>query len=251
MNNFAKLKRFFVFCLIGSLIVSAFVAVVAVLMGNFNEVTVRVFATLGMVVVHSLASLLFIWDDERQDTFERFAFFVSTLFVLVILSFLASIFGIWKIFSGEVVYKIYQTFFLVGFASLHADILSKILKKEGYINLVVYTNYLIMFLVFSMLLPVIYINKASMILGEFYFRVVGALGIVDGTLSILAIIFYKLYLHNHPQVQNVLSPGAVIDTKVQRRGLSLWVWLLLIYLAFQMLSSIVYFGAYKASQFMN
>jgi hypothetical protein len=154
--KFSELKKFFLFNLIGSLVVSALVAVITVLFGTFNEVTWRVFGTLGMVVAHSLVSLMFIWDDEKQDTFERLGFFINTIFVLIILSFLTSIFGIWKIFSGDTVWKTYQTFFLVGFASLHADILSKVLKKETYMDNIIYTNFLVMFFVLSLVIPVIY-----------------------------------------------------------------------------------------------
>ena len=60
MIKFAELKRFFIFDFIGALVVAALVAVVTVLIGQFNEVTWRVFFTLFMVILHSLISLLFI-----------------------------------------------------------------------------------------------------------------------------------------------------------------------------------------------
>lgn len=236
MINFAEFKKFFLFNLIGSLVISALVAVVTVLIGEFNEITGRVLLTLLMVIVHSLISLAFIWDDKRQNTFERLAFFINVLFIIIIVSFLTSIFGIWKIMPGETVWHLYQTYLVIGFASLHGDILSKVLHKENYMDLIVYINYVFMAIVVLMLQPVIYIENATKVLGEFFFRILGAVGIIDGTLSILTIILYKLYMHKHPKVDSPLS------NKSEKKGLSIWVWILIIYLIAQIALPLIFFG---------
>lgn len=231
MIHFTEFKKFFFFNLIGSLVISALVAVVTVLIGEFNEITGRVLLTLLMVIVHSLISLLFIWDDERKNTFERLAFFINTLFTLIAVSFFTSIFGIWEMIPLETVWHLYQTYFVISFASLHGDILSKTLHKEKYIDIIVYVNYFFMGIVVMMLQPLIYIDNAIEILGEMFFRVLGAVGIVDGTLSILTIIFYKLYIHKHPKIDNRLGP---------KKGLSIWVWILIIYLLLQIVLPLVF-----------
>ncbi len=243
MIDFAEFKKFFLFNLIGSLIISALVAVITVLIGNFNEVTGRVFFTLFMVIVHSLISLCFIWDNEKENTFERLGFFINILFIIIVLSFLTSIFGIWRLIPGETVWHLYQTYFVFGFASLHGDILSKALNKENYMDLIVYINYLFMTIVVLMLLPAIYSYNS---LGEIFFRILGAMAIIDGTLSILTIIFYKLFMNKHPKVENPLQNGLEEKTsaKAPRRGLSTWVWILIIYLAIQVLSSLAFFGKF-------
>lgn len=239
MRNFANFKKFFLFSLIGALIVSASVAVITILIGEFNDTTARVFLTLLMVVLHSLVSLLFIWDDERQNTFDRLAFFTNVLFSLIVVSFITSILGIWEVLAGKLVWKLYETYFLTGFAALHLDILSKALKKEGYIDNIIYANYFFIGIVYFMLLPTIFIDRAHVILGDFYYRLLAAMGIIDGTLSILAIIFYKLYIHKHPEVVNPLAPG-MQEVKTQKKGLSVWVWILIIYLGFQVLTSLFF-----------
>jgi hypothetical protein len=237
MIDFAEFKKFFLFNLIGSLIISALVAVITVLIGKFNEVTVRVLFTLLMVVVHSLVCLAFIWDDEKQNTFERLSFFINVLFVLIVLSFLTSIFGIWKIIPGDIVLKLYLTYGILIFASLHGDILSKALNKETYIDLIIYVNYVFMILVVLMLQLVIYTDNFVQTLGELFFRILAALGIIDGTLSILTIIFYKLYMNKHPKVDSILQNTSVqlssSGQKQVQKGLSIWVWILIIYLIFQ------------------
>ena len=228
MISFSEFKKFFIFTFIGSLIVAALVAVITVLIGEFNEITTRVFATLFMVVGHSLISLAFIWDDSRHNTFNKLAFFVNTVFILIILSFITSLFGIWKIVPGETIWDLYQTYFLIGFASLHGDILSKALRKEKYMDIIIYANYLFIFIVVLMFLPIIYITDSTTVLSEMYFRFLAAAGIIDGTLSILTIIFYKLYMHKHPE----------IEIPVHKRGLSVWIWILIIYLFFQIIGPI-------------
>jgi len=229
MISFPELKKFFIFSFIGSLIIAALVAVITVLIGEFNEVTTRVFATLFMVVGHSLISLAFIWDDSRRNTFNKLVFFVNTVFLLIIMSFITSLFGIWKIVPGETIWDLYQTYFLIGFASLHADILSKALYKEKYMDMIIYANYLFIFIVVLMFLPIIYITDSTRVLGEMYFRILAATGIIDGTLSILTIIFYKLYMHKHPE----------IEIPVHKKGFSIWLWILIIYLFFQIIGPII------------
>lgn len=96
MIDFAELKRFFIYNLITSLIICALVAVISVLVGEFTDTLARVLFTLGMIVVHSLVALLFVWDNEKQGTFSNFRFFINTIFILIILSFITSIFGIYS-----------------------------------------------------------------------------------------------------------------------------------------------------------
>lgn len=244
MIDFAEFKKFFMFNLIGSLIISAIVAVITVLTGTMNEITGKVFTTLFMVVAHSLISLAFIWDDERQKTFERLSFFINILFVLIVISFVTSILGIWGIILGDIVWRLYMTYFVIAFASLHGDILSKALRRENYMDVIIYLNYVFMAIVALMLQPVIYTDNATRVLGEIYFRLLGAAAIIDGTLSILTIIFYKLYMNKHLKLDNPLQdnlPQAETSQKA-KRGLSIWVWILIVYLFVQIVFPMVFYG---------
>lgn len=229
MINFAEVKKFLVFTLIGSLVAAALAAVVTVLIGEFNDVAGRVFSTLALVVIHSLASLLFIWDDSRRNTFTKLPFFINTIFFLIAASLVGALFGVWDIISEKTLSNFYQTIFIIAFASFHADILSKALRREKYIDAIVYANYAFIAGVVLMLQPIIYIDdNAFEVLGELYYRILAAVGIIDGTLSILTVIFYKLYMHKHPEV---------IDIPKERKRLSVWIWILIIFLLWMTLSS--------------
>ncbi|MBW2998456.1 hypothetical protein KY321_02860, partial [Candidatus Woesearchaeota archaeon] len=63
-------------------------------------------------------------------------------------------------------------------------------------------------------------------IGEIYLRILGASAIIDGTLSILTIIFYKIYMYKHPRIEDQLANNS-------KKGLSWWVWVLIIFLVFQ------------------
>ncbi|MCB9359191.1 hypothetical protein H6503_04630 [Candidatus Woesearchaeota archaeon] len=243
MISLAEFKKYFIYILIGSLIVAALVAVVSVLIGEFNQIAGKVIITLGLVIIHSLVSLLFIWDDERQGTFSRLSFFINVIFILIILSFLTSIFGVWNLISEGIVGNLYQSYFILAFASLHADILSKALKLKNHIDIVIYINYIFMVFVVAMFMPVIFIDNAVSVLGEMYFRILGAAGIIDGTLSILVIIFYKLFMQKHPKIQ--------AEYAKKKKGLSWWVWLLIIFLIVQIVIPllVLVFGLISASLF--
>lgn len=198
MVNFAELKKFFIFNLIGSLIISALVAIVTVLIGEFNQLTWKVLFTLFMVVIHSIISLFFIWGGKKEKS--ELSFFTNVLFVFIVISFVTSLFGVWEVVSAEIIWKLYWTYALLGVTTFHGSLLSKALHKETYLDLIIYANYLFMAVLVFMLLPMIFMRSPLKELSEMFFRILGAVGIVDGTLSILTIIFYKLYMHNHPQI---------------------------------------------------
>lgn len=231
--RFADLKKFCLFLFIGSLIAASAVAVVTVLSGDFSQVTMKVFMTLLLVVLHALVSLLFIWDDERRNTFHTLAFFTNVVFLLIVCSFIISLFTNWDLMSSKTMWHCYQSFFYVGFAALHADMLSKAMKKEAYMDAIIVANYVLIVMVLGLLLPIVFLENS--VFGDFYFRALGALAIVDGTLSILTMIFYKLYLHNHPKEKDVILGDA---PKPVKRGFGGWLLILFLYLGFQLLFSL-------------
>jgi succinate dehydrogenase hydrophobic anchor subunit len=219
MLDFAKIKKWLLYILIASLVVSSLVAVTTVLIGEFNQTTTKAFFTLFSVIIHSLISLMFIWDDEKRKSLSKLSFFINTLFFIIVISFITTVFGIWEIVESETIAKLYITYFYIAIASLHADVLSKAQNKEKYIDIIIYANYIFITAVVLMLQPMIYIENAQKILGEVYYRIFGAVGIIDGTLSVLTIIFYKLYMHKHPELQ---------DTQHHEKKVSGFMWFLII-----------------------
>jgi len=209
--------------------VSALVAIVAVIAGDFNDITEKIFFTLFIVVAHSLVILFFIWNDEKKGTFQELNFFVNALFILIVLSFFTSILGVWELIVEELLTKLYLTYAVVGLASLYYDVLSKALGKEKNLNYIVYASQSFILILVLMILPVIFIENAVFIINEMYFRIMAAIGIIIVTLSILTAIFLKIYRHKHPEIEKQTDGG-------RKMGLSILVWIFLIYLFFKVLS---------------
>lgn len=197
--NLKQLKDIFLKVLIGCLVAAAGLAVVTVLAGAFSEVFFKSFSTILIVALHALASFGFIDYTERQTEPESLGFFTTGTFVIIVLSFITAVFGTWGLIDWDLAGKLYMTYFVVLFAILHAEVLAKTTGKESRIDNTVFANYLFMALVVAMILPIIYIQDATT-LGEFYFRGLAALGIIDATLTLVAILLHKIYLQKHPTV---------------------------------------------------
>ncbi|MBW2998115.1 hypothetical protein KY321_01130, partial [Candidatus Woesearchaeota archaeon] len=158
MIDKSEIKKYLLFNLIGSLIICALIGVVTVLVGDFNELMSRVLFTVLMVTVHSIVALMFVWDTDKENTFTRLGFFSNSLFLIVILSFLTSIFGVWELIDGEIILKMYLTYFVLGFAALHGNILAKAFDKEKYLDGIILANYVFMTIVVLMILPIIHMG---------------------------------------------------------------------------------------------
>src|SRR6476661_8613020 len=118
-------KKSVINIMIGSLIGSAVIAVAAVLVGDFNSLFGKALFTLLVVAVHALACLSFIANREKTDDFNDLKLFTNTIFVLIVMSFVTLTFGIWHLMSGVVVGKLYGTYLIIAFATLHGEVLFK------------------------------------------------------------------------------------------------------------------------------
>ncbi len=187
--------------MIGSLVGAAGIAVVSVLVGEFNDALGKALFTLFLVTIHALLSLAYI-DNSTKRYGTELKFFSNIIFVILVLSFFTSVFGVWNLFDVEVVLRLYGTYGILAFASLHGEMLYGMVNKKPLIDSLVYLNYVFMLIVIALLLPIVWMDTESF--GDFYFRLLAAAGIVDATLTILAVINYKLYLQKHPEENSLL-----------------------------------------------
>lgn len=234
-----RLKRSFFQVLIGCLLGAASIAVIAVLVGSFNDVLGRALGTIAMVALHTVLSFSYITEAEKRDKKDggrSLELFSNTVFVLIVLSFVTSIFAIWQLLDSNLTLKLYLLYGVLLFANLHADVLYRIRRFESKIDNIVTANYFLMTMVVIMLSVVIFSdNRAN--LGEFFYRILAALGIIDATTTITTIIMHKLYLQKHPEL------AASAEQTGSAQSKSFWknplVVLLLIFLAFQVIGSLV------------
>ena len=208
----SQIKKLVVNVMIGSLIGAAAIAVAAVLIGEFNDILGKALITLIVVMIHALASLWFLEKKKKKKNPGELVVFTNTIFVLIVLSFVSSIFGIWELISGTVLTKLYATYFITAFAVSHGEILYKVTGLDKKIDKIIYSNFVLMFVVFALLLPVIWASGAADF-PDFYYRLLSAAAIIDTTLTVLVAIFYKLYAQKHPETK-MQSSNKSIETSV-------------------------------------
>jgi hypothetical protein len=242
-----KLKKLSLQVMIGGLIGAAVVAVVAVLAGSFNSTFEKALFTLFIVVVHALACLAFVEQTGKSKN-SSFRFFENAVFSIIVLSFFTAIFGIWGLFGGSIVGKLYGTYLVLLFACLHGQMLVETRGKQAPIDTLVNANYAVMTVVIVLILPIIWLTAADF--PGFYFRLLAACGIIDGTLTILAVILHRLYLQKHPEAQSAIfsvttqlgSNGQPVVTQAvtQKRNIHPLVWLLGIFIIGQIVISLLF-----------
>lgn len=246
-TNVEKIKKITIQIMIGSLVGAAVIAVIAVLIGDFSDTFQKALGTLLLVMVHSLACLAFVEQNSKSKNSE-FKFFENAVFFIIVLSFFTSIFGVWGIASGNLVGKLYGTYFILLFACLHGQMLVEARGKKSSIDTLVDVNYVIMGFVILLIFPLIWITDSN--LPAFYYRLLAAFGIIDATLTILSVILYKMYVQKHPEIPSAIfsvsaSPdanGNTVPLQVveQKRHIHPLIWLLGIFIVGQVVVSILF-----------
>lgn len=238
LDRTEKLKRLFFKILIGCLLASASIAVIAVLVGSFSDTLGRALGTIAMVAFHALLSFSYISETDKRnkkDGGRSIELFSNTVFVLIVLSFITSIFAIWQLLGGDLTARLYMIYGVLLFATLHADVLYRIRSFEKNIDNVVTANYVLMTIVVIMLITLILTGDPGA-LGDVFYRVLAACGIIDATLTITAIIMHKMYLQKHPVAAAEASASSPRTKNFWRNPL---VVIILIYLTFQVIGSII------------
>ena len=264
--DFEKLKRTFLQIMIGCLVAFAVVAVVAVLSGGFSDVLGKSLLTILVVASHSLLAFGFAWSEERKKTRDNLEIFTNAIFIILILSFITAPLGIWSVMSGSLVEKLYVTYVILLFAILHGEVLARILNKETYLDVIVYVNYAFMVAVVTMLLMIVFFAD-GVGFGDAFNRILAACGIIDATLTMVAIILHRLYLQKHPELTSPIfelqqvqpANGQPTTTMVngqpmlvqqppKKRGMSILVIILIAYLGLQLFSAV---GLFIFSQLIH
>ena len=253
-----KIKSLFLKSLIVCVAAAALLAVVTVIIGHFNSLFFKALFTIMIVAIHSLISFGFIVNNEKKRTFDDLVFFTNATFVIIILSFVTSILGIWKLISLNLVRELYSEYFVFLFATLHAEVLFKTLGKQKIIDSIVRVNYIFMVIVVLMLIPVIFFINGN--LPSIYYRLLAAAGIIDATLTLIAVIQTKLYFQKNPQIndnmfaisQTPLQNGQNIENKqfalTKKPKMNIFVKILIYYLVFQI---IVYFWSFILTNYLH
>ena len=196
-----NLHKYFLYTLVGGLIISALISVIAVLTGEFSSTMSRALGTTGSMVVHTFI-LLFLLSIGNNDKNGGQSFTINTLVLITVVSFITSTLGIWEIISGRATADTYLLLFYTFLASLWTQLLLKVgenlIDKPTRIVSKISIGFTALF--YIILIPTIFTHYPDK-LPEFHYRVLAATAIVLATTSVLTTVFRRIYIFKHHGVK--------------------------------------------------
>lgn len=198
-----QLRSILIKLMLGCLILAAAVAVVTILIGDFTDTTGKALGTVFAALLHigivfGLVSMTAPASKELQKSSD---FVVNISIGISVLSFFTSVFGIWGVFEGEILGKLYLTYVVALFVLLHSKTLLDVQTLYAKVKPYVYVNYVFIALVAFMVLGLVYSPDRVELISGFYGRALAASAIIDVTLSVIVAVMHRLYLQQHPQEQ--------------------------------------------------
>jgi len=187
----AQLRKWFFYILIGGLVVSALISIVAVLIGEINDVVARSLWTTVLMVVHALVGVGFLSAASNSKNSTADDVMLNTLVGLTVASFITAVLGTWEVVPGDIIGDLYQLYFYVLLASilvfclLHArfsDAATALCAKISIGTTLAFLIYLV---------PSAFDNTNS--LATMYYRGVAAFAILLSTLVIVTVIYQWVY----------------------------------------------------------
>jgi hypothetical protein len=201
-----KIKVAFLYVLIGGLIVSALISVVAILIGQFNEVVVKALLTTFIFVTHSLLILAFVSAD-RHNTLGK-NIFPTTIFIAIVANMFTTTLGTWGVWDNDISWRAFLLYTLaIGSAFIATGVL-RLRVAHRNTNIAVYATVFFLALLTAILVPWVLSTDASW-LGSFYYRVIGAITILGATTVSLSVIFNRIAVSQNPAL--VKKPQARVD----------------------------------------
>lgn len=207
-----KFRKYFLYVLVGGVIISGIISIVAVLIGEVNDYVTRALLTTLSMVVHAMIAIAFISTSTTKRTVGQ-EVVINTLIAIVSASFFTSALSIWQVISTQTTTDFYQLYMYSFIAALivqmllSVDIIDVITSKLMKVAVGV-TAFMWLYLI-----PSVFDNSYPKTLPEIYYRGIAAIGILLGTVLVLVMIFHRLYIAKHPELK-AAAP--------KRKGMPVW-----------------------------
>lgn len=233
MKNITKYKKYVINTLIFSLIAAALVAVISVIVGSFNETSQKVIWILASIVSHALVAIALI--ERTEDADDKFMLFKNTLYALIPVSIITSVLGISTLISSGLTGSFYQLYLVVIGVALYSNVLQLFKGATKLIDRITQSNIYFNCLMGVILMPQIFLDDPRASIGEFYYRILAAVGIIQVTLTVLTLIYYKIYAQHHPDARNMLQLFSKHGGKTR-----VWVWILIVFALLQVVPMLIF-----------
>jgi hypothetical protein len=188
-SKFNKLKLAFLYVLIGGLVVSALISVSAILVGEFNSAIQKALLTTFVLVVHSLLVLAIV----SADTQNRLGKSLLTTVILgsVLANMFTSTFGIWQLWGDGASWNAFHIYMLLIGAAFLVSAVLKLRIAHKLTTIMTYVTVGLITLLTLLFVPWI-IADSWLVLDAFYYRAVGAAGILAATSLVITAIVNRI-----------------------------------------------------------
>lgn len=191
-----KLKTAFLYVLIGALVVSAIVAVSALLIGQFNTAIGRSFVTIFILFSHSLLILALLWADSRNEVGRKLL--PTTILALTFANMITTMLATWDIISAESAWRAFWLYFMfLGIAFVITGTL-KLRIAQTATQVALYTATGLVALTVLALTPWV---LDLFTLDPMYYRIIAALSILATTTYMVGVIIRGIALANDQQLK--------------------------------------------------
>lgn len=209
------IKRMFFLTLIACVGAAAVVSVIAILIGDFGSTVWKTIGVIASMAVHVFLILGYtsaLFRQEEKTGKSPFTITNVTLFSLLIASFIITILTIWDVISGDMAVRSYGAMFIALIAGIHSDVLYSLRKYSKALNAVIAINFVFIIAVALMLMvAIIGAGEGWSLLGKdaFYWRLLGAAGVIDASLTVISAIMVKMWQQNNPELVAQRGGGTV------------------------------------------
>ncbi len=198
-----KLKSAFLYVLIGALVISAIVAVMALLIGQFNASIGRSFLTIFILFAHSLFILGLLWADTRNQVGRNLL--PTTILALTFANMLTTMLATWDIISIDTAWRTFWLYFLIlGTVYIISGSL-KLRIAHTATQVTLYTAVGLISLAVLSLVP--WVLDIFSPFDPIYFRIIAALSILATTAYMIAIIMRGLAIGRNQAIKATRPVG--------------------------------------------
>jgi hypothetical protein len=235
----SMVKKWFLYIMIGGLIVTALISIVAIVIGEWNNLITKAILLTVSSWIHTLIALAIASADFTSSGKKSYYnIFVFAFFGAVIASFITTVLNIFDIipveYSVGITAGLYFWYAGVLAASLvAAAMLTSAAKKDKATALATRTG--VGALALFMLLFFFPIFHRLIDIPDVYYRILLALSVVFSTTIIIAVILGHLYTTKHPKIAKdatytapTETTQAASGTAEPHKGLPTWVIILIV-----------------------
>ena len=192
-------KRYFLYVLIGGLSITALIAIVAIIIGDWNDAITRSIQLTISGWIHSLAALGLISMFERD---KKHPITIYSLFGITITSFIITVFNIFDVIpqadSLDITGGLYFWLIGVGLTAAILDLLFTAAKnKDTATKSALYVAASSLGLFITLCLPPVF--NMYLRLPDVYGRILLAIAILGSTSTIISVVLTRLYRVKNPE----------------------------------------------------